>query len=170
MAKKVSKVKPKRAGAARGRGAGAAKVRSAARAARGAPKLLSGGNPQIAKGDGEGPVRAYIEAMPGWKREVGRRIDEIVTRAVPRVKKAVRWNSPFWGIEGNGWFMSLHCIERYVKVCLFSGASLTPAPPVGSKKPGVRYFHVHEEDVIDEKLVAGWAKQAAALPGERCFE
>ena len=146
-----------------------AKVAKEAPRARAKPKLLSGGNPQIAKADGDAAVQAYIAAMPSWKRDVGRRIDELVVRTVPDVKKAVRWNSPFWGVEGDGWFLSLHCITRYVKVAFFRGASLRPMPPVESKNEGTRYFHVHEGDAIDEKLVTSWIRQASKLPGERCF-
>lgn len=132
-------------------------------------KLLSGGNPQIAKGDGDAPVRAYIAAMPGWKRDVGERIDAIVGRAVPGVRRAVRWNSPFWGVEGRGWFLSMHCITRYVKVTFFRGTSLEPQPPVGSKVPQVRYFHIHEDEEWDEKVFASWVKQASRIEGEGCF-
>jgi hypothetical protein len=133
------------------------------------PKLLSGGNPQIAKADGDAPVRAYIEAMPGWKRDVGRRLDALIERTVPDVRKAVRWNSPFYGVEGQGWFLSFHCITKYVKVAFFRGASLRPVPPVESKQPEVRYFHIHEDDQPDEQLVASWIRQASELPGEECF-
>ena len=110
------------------------------------PKLLSGGNPQIAKGDGDVPVQAYIAAMPGWKRDVGRRLDALVVRTVPDVRKAVRWNTPFYGIEDRGWFLGFHCITKYVKVAFFRGTSLRPVPPVASKQKGVRYFHIHEDD------------------------
>ena len=133
------------------------------------PRLLSGGNPQIAKADGDAPVQAYIAAMPGWKRDVGRRLDALVSREVPGVRKAVRWNSPFYGSEGRGWFMDMHCITKYVKVAFLRGASLRPPPPVESKVAGVRYFHVHEGDRIDEALVAGWIRQASRLPGVRWF-
>jgi hypothetical protein len=133
------------------------------------PKLLSGGNPQIAKADGDAPVQAYIAAMPGWKHDVGRRLDALIERTVPDVRKAVRWNSPFYGIEGQGWFLSFHCITKYIKVAFFRGTALRPVPPVESKHPEVRYFHVHEHDELDEKLVASWIRQAAELPGEECF-
>jgi hypothetical protein len=133
------------------------------------PKLLSGGNPQIAKADGDAPVKAYIAAMPGWKREVGRRLDALVVRTVPKVKKAVRWNTPFYGVEGRGWFLAFHCLTRYVKVAFFRGASLRPVPPVPSKQKHVRYVHVHEGERIDARLLATWIRQAAKLPGERCF-
>lgn len=129
------------------------------------PVLLSGGNPQIPKGDGDAPVQAYIAAMPGWKRDVGRRLDELVVSTVPGVTKAVRWNSPFYGVEGQGWFLSFHCFTRYVKVAFFRGSSLSPPPPVASKDPQARYFHVHEGDEIDRELVAGWVSQASQLPG-----
>ena len=133
------------------------------------PKLLSGGNPQIEKGDGDAPVQAYIEAMPGWKRDVGRRLDALVERNVPDVRKAVRWNSPFYGVQGQGWFLSFHCFTKYVKVTLFRGTSMDPVPPVESKDEETRYFHVHEYDRLDEELVAGWIRQAAELPGEQLF-
>ncbi|HVJ00062.1 MAG TPA: DUF1801 domain-containing protein [Sphingomonas sp.] len=129
------------------------------------PTLLSGGNPQIAKGDGDAPVQAYIAAMPGWKSDAGRRLDALITRTVPDVRKAVRWNSPFYGIEGQGWFLSFHCFTRYIKVAFFKGAALTPLPPVGSKDPDARYLHIHEDDVLDEERVANWIRQAAELPG-----
>jgi len=135
----------------------------------GPPKLLSGGNPQIAKGDGDAPVQAYIAAMPGWKREIGRRLDALIVRTVPGVRKAVRWNSPFYGVEGQGWFLGVHCLTKYVKVAFYRGRSLKPLPPVESKQKDVRYFHVHEGEELDEKLVANWIRQAARLPGENCF-
>jgi hypothetical protein len=130
-------------------------------------RLLSGGNPQIAKGYGDGPVQAYIAAMPGWKQEVGRRLDALIERAVPGVQKAVKWNSPFYGVEGQGWFLSYHCFTKYVKVTFFRGASLSPVPPVASKHEDVRYFHVHEDEALDEAQLAAWVKQASELPGER---
>ena len=133
------------------------------------PVLLSGGNPQVAKADGDAPVQAYIAAMPGWKGDVGRRLDALITRTVPDVRKAVRWNTPFYGIEGQGWFIAYHCITKYVKVTFFRGTSLTPVPPVESKQEDVRYFHIHENDPIDEELLANWIRQAADLPGETCF-
>jgi hypothetical protein len=129
------------------------------------PKLLSGGNPQIPKGDGDAPVQAYIEAMPGWKRDVGRRLDALIERAVPDVQKAVRWNSPFYGVEGQGWFVSYHCFTKYIKVTFFQGMSLDPVPPVESKDPDTRYFHIHEDDELDEKLLTKWMEQASRLPG-----
>ncbi|MCT7373746.1 DUF1801 domain-containing protein [Chelativorans salis] len=127
--------------------------------------LLSGGNPQIAKGDGNAPVQAYIAAMPGWKSDAGRRLDALIERTVPDVRKAVKWNSPFYGIEGQGWFLSYHCFTKYIKVAFFRGASLSPPPPVESKDKNARYFHIHEGDQIDEELVASWIRQASELPG-----
>lgn len=132
------------------------------------PRLLSGGNPQIAKGYGDEPVQAYIAAMPGWKRGVGAQLDALIGKALPDVRKAVKWNSPLYGAPGaETWFASFHCFDRYVKVAFFQGARLTPPPPVSSKQPDVRYFHVHEGDAIDEGLFADWVRQAAALPGEK---
>ena len=133
------------------------------------PKLLSGGNPQVGKADGDTPVQAYIEAMPGWKRDVGRQLDALVVRTVPGVRKAMRWNTPFYGIEGRGWFLGFHCITKYVKVAFFKGASLRPVPPVESKQKDVRYFHIHQGEKIDEGLVASWISQASELPGEDLF-
>jgi hypothetical protein len=127
--------------------------------------LLSGGNPQIAKADGDGPVQAYIAAMPGWKRDLGKHLDALIVRNVPNVRKAVKWNSPFYGIEGQGWFLSFHVFTRYVKVTFFSGTSLRPVPPGASKHKGVRYFDIREGDEFDEAQMATWVKQAAALPG-----
>jgi hypothetical protein len=128
------------------------------------PVLLSGGNPQIAKGDGDTPVQAYIAAMPGWKSDLGRRLDEIIVSQVPNVKKAVRWNSPFYGVEGLGWFLDFHCFTRYVKVAFFNGASLDPLPPGTAKDPKVRYLDIHE-DGFDEEQFAAWVTQASKLPG-----
>jgi len=133
------------------------------------PKLLSGGNPQIAKGDGDAPVQAYIAAMPGWKRDVGRRLDTLIVRNVPNVRKAVRWNSPFYGVEGQGWFLSVHCLTKYVKVGFFRGMLLRPVPPGESKLKDVRYLDIHEDDRFDEELVASWIRQASELPGAECF-
>jgi len=133
--------------------------------AAGRPKLLEGGNPQITKGDGDAPVRAYIAAMPGWKRDIGHRLDALITRAVPAVRKAVRWNSPFYGIEGQGWFLSFHCFTKYVKVTFFRGASLHPLPPDESKQQEVRYLDIYEDDRLDEAQLVSWIRQAAALPG-----
>ena len=129
------------------------------------PTLLSGGNPQIAKGDGDSPVQAYIAAMPGWKRDAGRRLDAFIVRTVPDVRKAVRWNSPFYGVEGQGWFLAFHCFTRYIKVTFLRGTSLRPLPPVPSKDPDARYFHIHEDDELDEELVGGWIRQASKVPG-----
>ena len=129
------------------------------------PALLAGGNPQIAKAEGDAPVQAYIATMPGWKSDVGRRLDALIVRTVPRVRKAVRWNSPFYGVEGQGWFVSFHCFTNYIKVTFFRGTSLRPLPPVESKAPDTRYFHIHEDERLDETLVASWISQAAALPG-----
>jgi hypothetical protein len=126
--------------------------------------LLSGGNPQIAKGDGDAPVQAYIAAMPEWKRAVGKRLDALIVRNVPNVRKAVKWNSPFYGIEGQGWFLSLHVFTRYVKVTFFKGTALRPLPPGGSKMKDVRYYDIHEGE-LDEAQMASWVQQAAALPG-----
>jgi len=133
------------------------------------PVLLSGGNPQIAKADGDAPVQAFIAAMPGWKQDVGRRLDALIVRTIPNVRKAVRWNTPFYGIEGQGWFLGFHCITKYIKVSFFRGTSLSPVPPVESKQKDVRYFHIHEHDQLDEELVANWIRQASELPGEKCF-
>jgi hypothetical protein len=129
------------------------------------PVLLSGGNPQIAKGYGDPPVQAYIAAMPGWKRDVGRRLDALIVRAVPGVHKAVKWNSPFYGVEGQGWFLNFHCFTKYVKVAFFHGASLRPLPPGASKHKDMRYLDIHEDDKLDEAQIANWVKQASRLPG-----
>jgi hypothetical protein len=130
------------------------------------PALLAGGNPQIPKGEGDAVLQAYIAAMPGWKRDVGRRLDQLIVRAVPNVHKAVKWNSPFYGHQGEGWFLNFHCYTRYVKVAFFRGTSLTPVPPGSSKHPEVRYLDIHEDDEIDEKQLTSWVKQASRLPGE----
>jgi hypothetical protein len=130
------------------------------------PVLLAGGNPQIPKGDGDAPVQAYIAAMPGWKSDVGRALDALIERAVPGVHKAVKWNSPFYGVEGDGWFLNVHCFTKYVKVAFFRGASLQPPPPGASKTPEVRYLDIHEDDVLDEVLLTSWVEQASRLPGE----
>ena len=131
------------------------------------PTLLSGGNPQIAKGYGDAPVQAYIAAMPGWKSDVGRRLDALIVRTVPGVRKAVKWNSPFYGVEDQGWFLGIHCFTKYVKVAFFRGASLRPVPPGESKQKEVRYLDIHEDDQLDEAQFAAWVKQASQLPGER---
>jgi hypothetical protein len=131
--------------------------------------LLAGGHPQIAKGDGDAPVQAYIAAMPGWKSEVGRRLDGLIVRIVPNVRKAVRWNSPFYGVDGRGWFLSYHCFTKYVKVVFLRGMSLHPLPPVESRDPNTRYFHIYENEKLDEGLLARWIKQASELPGVPLF-
>ena len=154
MARKTSKKSGKVAG------------KSTAKRAPAKPVLLSGGNPQIAKGEGDAPIQAYIAALPGWKRDVGRRIDAVIERTVPGLHKAVKWNSPFYGVEGQGWFLSLHCYEKYVKVGFFRGSSLRPLPPGESKVKGMRYLHIHEDE-LDEAQFAEWVKQASQLPGER---
>jgi hypothetical protein len=129
------------------------------------PRLLSGGNPQIAKGDGDAPVQAYLAAIPGWKKELGRRLDALIARTVPGVHKAVKWNSPFYGIEDRGWFVSFHCFTKYIKVTFFRGTSLRPVPPGESKHPEVRYCDLYE-GALDEAQLAAWVKQASRLPGE----
>jgi len=136
-------------------------------AKRSKPVLLSGGNPQIAKGYGDAPVEAYLSAMPGWKRNIGRRLDELVTPTVPGLRKAVKWNSPFYGVadEGQGWFLSFHCFTNFVRVTFFRGASLRPVPPGKSKLKNVRYLDVREHDVLDEAQFTAWMKQACQLPG-----
>ena len=130
------------------------------------PRLLSGGNPQIAKAYGDAPVQAYIAAMPGWKNGLGRRLDALIVGAVPDVYKAVKWNSPFYGIEGQGWFLGIHCFTKYIKVAFFRGRSLRPVPPGESTSKDVRYLHIHEDDQIDEAQLVDWVKQASRLPGE----
>jgi hypothetical protein len=183
MAGKTSKTSAKvarKVAAGRGAAEGAAprKAASKSQARKAAkPALLSGGNPQVPKGDGDAPVAAYIAAMPGWKRDVGRRLDKLIARTVPGVRKAVKWNSPFYGVEGpagpespskkGGWFLSFHCFARYVKVAFYRGASLRPVPPGASKHREVRYLDIHEDDALDEAQFAAWVKQAAALPGVR---
>ncbi len=129
-------------------------------------KLLSGGNPQIAKADGDAPVQTYIAAMPGWKGDVGRRLDAIIERTVPNVRKGVRWNTPFYGIDDDGWFLAFHCITKYIKVSFFRGTSLQPVPPVESKQKEVRYLHIYEDGQFDEAQFVDWVKQASLLPGE----
>jgi hypothetical protein len=129
------------------------------------PRLLSGGNPQIEMADGDAPVQAYIAAMPGWKRDVGKRLDALIVRTLPHVRKAVKWNSPFYGMEGQGWFLGLHVYTRYIKLAFFRGASLRPLPPDPSKDKNTRYLNIHEGDELDEAQFANWVKQAAALPG-----
>ena len=129
------------------------------------PKLLSGGNPQIPKGDGDGPVQAYIQAMPGWKRHVGRRLDALIERAVPDVRKGVRWNSPFYGTTDGGWFVMFHCFTKYVKITFFDGFRLDPEPPLRGKDESVRWYHIFEGEEPDVGLLTTWIKQAASLPG-----
>ncbi len=142
--------------------------KSALKAQPGEVVLLSGGNPQIAKGYGDAPVQAYIAAMPGWKSDVGRRLDAVIERTVPAVRKAVKWNSPFYGVadQDQGWFLGFHCMTKYVKVAFFRGASLRPVPPGASKQKDVRYLDIHEGE-LDEAQFAAWVKQASQLPGEK---
>lgn len=167
---------PKKAGKVAKKATGARTVATAAKprkaspksrppAKAGKPKLLAGGNPQIAKADGDAPVQAYIAAIPGWKQDLGRRLDALIVRTVPDVRKAVRWNSPFYGMEGRGWFLGLHCMTKYIKVAFFRGASLSPVPPGESKQKDVRYLDIHEDDRLDEALLASWVRQASELPG-----
>lgn len=129
-------------------------------------KLLSGGNPQIPKGYGDKPVQSYIDAMPGWKRDAGRRIDKLIEDAIPKVEKAIKWNSPFYGTEKDFWFLSFHCFDRYIKITFFRGTSLDPVPPEKSRIDEVRYFHIHEGDSFEDQL-ARWVRQASRLPGEK---
>ena len=131
------------------------------------PRLLSGGNPQIPKGEGDAPVQAYIDAMPGWKREVGRRLDVLIGQAVPGVHKAVKWNSPLYGIADQGWFLGVHCFTKYIKVAFFRGTSLQPVPPGTSKSQDTRYLDIREGEALDEAQFLAWVKQASKLPGER---
>jgi hypothetical protein len=143
------------------------KTQSKSRARKPRVVLLSGGNPQIAKAEGDAPVQAYIAAMPGWKRDLGKRLDALIVRTLPNVRKAVKWNSPMYGIEGQGWFLGLHTFTHYVKVAFFRGSSLRPVPPGPSKDKDTRYIDIHEDDELDEAQMAAWVKQAAALPGGR---
>jgi hypothetical protein len=131
------------------------------------PKLLAGGNPQIAKGYGDEVVQAYIAAMPGWKQDVGRRVDALVERTVPGVAKAVKWNTPFYGMEEGSWFLAMHCYAKHVQITFFRGTSLDPVPPVGSKTPETRYLNIREDDELDEARFVDWVRQASSLPGER---
>jgi hypothetical protein len=131
------------------------------------PTLLSGDNPQIAKGDGDAPVQSYIAAIPGWKHDVGTRLDALIVRTIPQVQKAVKWNSPFYGIPGEGWFLSFHCFTKYIKVAFFRGMSLRPVPPGESKNKDTRYLDIYEDDEIDEARFVSWVKQASRLPGEK---
>jgi hypothetical protein len=167
----IKSTKVAKKAAAKGGAAKAAKARKTAPKSQSRkvakPALLAGGNPQIAKADGDAPVQAYISAMPGWKRDVGRRLDALIARTVPNVRKAVKWNSPFYGVDGQGWMLSFHCFTRYVKVAFFRGTSLRPLPPAASKHKAVRYLDIHEDDELDEAQLAAWIKQASQLPGER---
>jgi hypothetical protein len=132
------------------------------------PKLLSGGNPQIPKGEGDAPVQDYIAAMPGWKRDVGQRLDELITRTVPKVRKAVKWNQPFYGANNQeGWFAAFRCYTKYVQLQFFKGTSLDPVPPKASTHKEVRYLDIYEDDELDEKLLRSWVRQAGKLPGEK---
>jgi hypothetical protein len=160
---KSSKTKPSKAKPSKAKPAKA--KRSKLRKGKDGVVLLSGGNPQIAKADGDAPVQAYIAALPGWKSGVGKRLDAIIVRSVPKVRKAVKWNSPFYGIEDRGWFMSFHAFTRYLKVAFIKGAALRPLPPGPSKDKDARYLDIYEGDELDEKQIASWVKQAAALPG-----
>jgi hypothetical protein len=150
MRKKSSKAKPM-------------KAKRPSRA--GKPKLLSGENPQIAKADGNAPVKAYIAAIPGWKRDTAKNLDALIVRAAPKVRKAVKWNSPFYGMEGKGWFLSFHCFSKYIKVGFFKGSSLRPLPPGASKHKEMRYLDIHEGEKLDPKLVTSWVRQASKIPG-----
>jgi hypothetical protein len=132
-----------------------------------APKLLSGGNPQIPKGDGDGPVQDYIAAMPGWKRDLGAQLDDLIVRAVPKVHKGVKWNQPFYGFEGQGWFLSFRCFTKYVQLAFYKGTSLDPEPPKASAHPEVRYLDIYEDDGLDTKQLRSWIKQASKLPLEK---
>jgi hypothetical protein len=131
------------------------------------PVLLSGGNPQIPKGDGAAPVKAYLDAMPGWKRDVGSKLDELIVGAVPNVHKGVKWNSPFYGVEGDGWFLNFHCFAKYVRVAFFRGKSLQPVPPGASKVGDTRYLDIYEDEEFDERRFVDWVQQASRLPGEK---
>src|SRR3990170_5311911 len=163
-AKRPSRAVKGKPAATKGKGPRATAKADAYAFAKGKPlKILTGGNPQIAKADGDAPVQAYIAAMPGWKRDLGKRLDALIVRNVPNVRKAVKWNSPFYGIEGQGWFLGFHVFTHYVKVTFFRGTSLRPVPPGGTGKDA-RWVDIHEDD-LDEAQVATWVKQAAALPG-----
>ena len=145
------------------------KKTSTAKRAATKPKLLTGGNPQIPKGDGDASVQAYINAMPDWKSKIGRQLDKLIVETVPNVRKAVRWNTPFYGIEGQGWFMAFGCTTKYVKVTFFAGKLLAPVPPIESKQETVRYFHIFKESEVDELTITHWIRQASELPGEAVF-
>ncbi|WP_431257116.1 DUF1801 domain-containing protein [Roseateles chitinivorans] len=129
--------------------------------------LLSGGNPQIPKGHGDAPVQAYIAALQDWKQAVVRRMDELIVETVPEVHKAVKWNSPLYGVDGTTWFLGIHVMTRYVKVAFFNGKSLDPMPPVDSKTANARYLHVSEKEPLDESAFVAWVKAASAIPGEK---
>jgi hypothetical protein len=159
----MGKTRARRRAAGKGGRSTAGKNKGPSGAAK--PPLLAGGNPQIAKAEGDAPVQAYIAAMPGWKSDVGRRLDRLVVRTVPGVRKAVKWNSPFYGIEGEGWFLSFHTFTNYIKVTFFQGTSLRPVPPGGTAREA-RWIDIHKDD-LDEARMATWIRQAAALPGWR---
>jgi hypothetical protein len=165
MAQKPTKKTPAMKKAAAKKATG--KKASPRKAASGTPRLLAGDNPQIAKGEGDAVVQEYLAATPGWKGDVVRRLDAVIQKAVPRVHKAVKWNTPLYGIEGDGWFVSYHCYDKYVKVAFFRGTSLDPMPPGASKTPETRYLDIREDDEIDERQLTRWVKQASKLPGER---
>jgi hypothetical protein len=162
-AKKPAKAAPKES-AKRATTTPAAKKAAPKKAAK-KPKLLSGDNPQIAKGDGDAPVQAYIAAIPGWKQDVARRVDALITATLPEVRKAVKWNSPFYGVEEKHWCLSFHCFAKYVKLAFFKGTALKPLPPGTSTQADVRYLDIHETDVLDEAQLKSWIKQACKLPG-----
>lgn len=159
----------KRPASARTDAASPTKKSPAVPAVRSGPRLLAGGNPQIAKADGDAPVQAYLAAIPGWKRGLAVELDAMVVRAVPGVRKAVRWNTPFYGLEGRGWFLAFHCMTRYLKVTFFKGTSLEPVPPIESKQAGVRYCHIFEGETLLGQPIERWIVQAAKLPGDACF-
>lgn len=163
----ATKKAAKRASKKSAAGKTTAAKKTAARQAGAKPRLLSGGNPQVPKGDGNAPVKAYIAAMPGWKQAVGKRLDRLIARAAPGVRKAVKWNSPFYGAKGDeGWFLNFHCFERYIKVAFFKGDSLDPSPPIRSKHAHVRYLHIPQGNGFDQEQFTEWVKQANELPGE----
>ena len=147
--------------------AGRRKTAAAPRKLAARPRRLAGGNPQVAKGYGKGPVQAYLAALPGWKKAAGKKLDALISRVVPTVSKAVKYNSPMYGLDGRTWFLSFHCFDAYIKVSFFRGTELDPPPPVESKVPRVRYFHVHETDTLDDARFASWVNQASQLPGQK---
>lgn len=166
--KKAAATKPAKAQAAKKTATKAATTvakKTATKAASAKPTLLSGGNPQIAKADGDAPVQAYIAAAPGWKGDLSRRLDALIEVTVPNVKKAVKWNSPFYGMDGQGWFLNFHCFAKYVKVAFFRGAALRPLPPGESTQKDVRYVDLREGEKLDEELLTSWIRQASKLPG-----